>query len=132
VTQLSPTAGVIDVAGITIRYDNLEPLTDTSSAVNFTFTATSGGEEINVVDGPVVGGMQTTEINSGASGTFELLDFANKTNVTINTGGGTDIVTVNNPTPAAGLTTLTVNGDTAAETFRVTPSATIPYAVNGG
>jgi uncharacterized repeat protein (TIGR01451 family) len=133
VTQLSPNAGTIDVAGITIRYDDLEPLTDTSAAVNFFFTATAGGEEINVVDGPVVGGTtQTTEINSGMSGTFELLDFANKTNVTIDTGGGSDIVTVNNPNPAAGMATMTINGGAAAETFRITPSATIPYTVTGG
>ncbi|HWS73191.1 MAG TPA: hypothetical protein VN605_13830, partial [Thermoanaerobaculia bacterium] len=132
VRQLSSSAGIIDAGGVTIRYDNLEPLTDIAVATNYLFTATSGGEEINVVDGPVVSGTQTTEINSGASGTFELTDIANKQNVTINTGGGTDIVTVNNPNPGAGMATLTVNGDTAAERFNVTPSATIPYTVNGG
>ena len=132
IRQLSPSAGIIDVAGLTIRYDNLEPVNDTGSTTNYTFTATTGGEEINVVDGPVVGGTQTTQINSGASGTFELVNFANKTNVIVDTNGGSDLVTVNNPNPAVGLATLTVQGGALAESFRVTPSATIPYTINGG
>ena len=127
-TQLSPHDGVIDFGALQIRYFGLEPITDTTPSATFTINATAGGEEINVVDGAP----GTTQVNSGGSGTFESIDFANKTNVTINGVGGTDIFTVNNPNPATGLTTMTFNGTSATDTFRITPSATVRYTVTGG
>ncbi|HYO76123.1 MAG TPA: IPTL-CTERM sorting domain-containing protein [Thermoanaerobaculia bacterium] len=118
-THLSSSDGILDLGGITIRYANLEPITDTTASAAYTISATAGGEEINVVDG--AGG--TTQVNSGASGTFESIDFANKTNVTINGVGGADVFTVNNPTPAPGLATLTLNGTADTNTFRITPNS---------
>ena len=131
ITQLSPHDGIIDLEALQIRYAGLEPFTDTIGSVTLLFTATGGGEEINIIDGPP-GPPVTTQINSGASGTFELLNFANKTNVFIDGNGGADIYTLNNPNPAAGLAALTLQGSASAELFRVTPSTTIPYTVTGG
>jgi hypothetical protein len=91
-----------------IEFTGLEPVNDTVGAANFTFTAPVGATIINVVDGPIVG-VQTTQINDGGTGAFESLNFANKTNVTINGGSGVNTINVNIPTPAAGLTNLTVN-----------------------
>jgi fibronectin-binding autotransporter adhesin len=100
---LSSTDGVITQ---TITFSGLEPVSDTSSAATFVINATSGDEQINVVDGPSVGGFVTTQVNSGSSGTFELVNFANKINVTIDALAGIDTVTLNNPNPAAGLSSL--------------------------
>lgn len=132
VTHLSSSDGILDLGGLSVRYFNLEPVTDTIGSANYVITATAGGEEINVVDGPIVGTTQTTQVNSGLSGTFESIDFANKTNVTVNSGGGADLFTVNIPNPAAGLATLTLNGSADANTFTITPSATVPITVTGG
>src|SRR5581483_5858614 len=87
----------------TIIFTGLDPMTDLTIAPTFEVDGTSNGESINIVDGPVVGGTQTTEVNSGASGTFEKIDFANKTTVTVFGGpgagqvSGVDTFTVNNP-----------------------------------
>ena len=50
-------------------------------------------------------GFQTTQVSAP---TFESIRFANKTSVTIIGNGGADTLTFNNPTPAAGLSTLNV------------------------
>jgi hypothetical protein len=102
--------GKIVPDGVTIEYTNLTPIHDLSHAVNLTFNATDAADTVNVVDGPTVDNTRTTQIDSGTGGTFELLDFANKTNVTINGLGGADHSTVNNPSPAAGLRQLTIDG----------------------
>src|SRR5205823_71211 len=81
---------------------NLAPVNDLVAATNVTYNGTAAAEQINVVDGPVVAGTQTTQVNSGASGTFELVNFANKTNVTVAALAGVDTVTLNNANPAVG------------------------------
>jgi hypothetical protein len=121
--------GVIALDSTQIFYSNIEPVNDTTPAATFTINATPAGEQINVVDGPLVGGTQTTQVNSGASNTFELINFANKTNVTVNGLGGSDALTLNVNTPAVGLGSMTVNaggdaGDTATITAFKLPGGT--------
>ena len=96
-----------------IAFDHLTAVTDTSKVNHFAIDGTSAGESINVVNGPLVDGMQTTEVNSGASDTIQTIDFANKSEVTVNGNGGTDIFTVDNSLPAAGLNSLTLEGGTS-------------------
>lgn len=96
ITQLTPNDGDIDVDGLVIRYRNLEPITDTAPAVNYTINGTAGADSVTVTDGP--GG--TTTISSP---TFESVTFANKTNVVFDGMGGGDHVAFNNPNPATGL-----------------------------
>src|SRR5262249_48682567 len=77
---------------------------------------------------------QTTEVNSGTN-TFPKVDFANKSTATVAGGSGADTFTVNNPTPAAGLTTLNVNGGaTSGVTFNVktTPSPVTTNVLGAG
>ena len=75
------------------------------------------------MNGPIVGAFQTTQINSPTSA-FELINFANKTNVTINSGTPDQTIVVNNSTAATGLATLTVNS--AGGSDQVTITATPP------
>jgi hypothetical protein len=110
VTVKDGHSGRIQPDGVTIDFTNLTPIHDLTHAVNFTLNATDAADTINVVDGPTIENTRTTQINSGTAGTFELLDFANKTNVTVNALGGSDHVTVNNPNPAPGLQRLTIDG----------------------
>ena len=115
----SPGAGTItysDAAqsNVPITFSNLSPITDTVSSPSFVFNAPAGSTTVNVVDGPIVSGTQTTEINPGGTGAFERVDFANKTVATVNAAvsGATTTVTVS--LPAAGLSTLDVTKVAAA------------------
>lgn len=116
----APHAGVIELDGVPITYSNLTPIDDTVPAANFTFTAPAGATTINVTTGPVVAGFQTGQINDGGTAKFELLNFANKTNVTVNADPSTPTgLTLNLPTSATGLATLGVGGGAAGSVFNV-------------
>ena len=109
----------------TINFTGLSPVTDTVAALTFTIDATADADTINITDGP--GG--TTQVNSN---TFELINFANKTAVTINLLAGNDGVTIDATVAAAGLTSLTVNGGTEADTINVEQTiAGVTTTVNG-
>ena len=112
-------AGVIELDGARIAYSNLTPINDTVSAANFTFTAPATATAINVNTGPAVSGFQTDQINDGGTSQFELINFANKSNVTVNAApsSGTAL-TVNISAAATGLATLAVGGP-AGSTFDV-------------
>jgi uncharacterized repeat protein (TIGR01451 family) len=133
ITPTGPHAGTISLDGNVITFANLtKPITDTSTAANLSFNDPAAGEQINVVDGPIVttpdlpSGGQTTEVNSGAAGTFEAVDFADKTSVTVNGQGANDTLTLNNPHPAVGLTNLAVDGSGSNDTLTVGTATTLP------
>src|SRR5258708_19595480 len=77
---------------------------DTSPAANFAMDDANNSDTIAVVDGPIESGFQTTEVTT-ATDTFI---FANKTAVTIDGGNKGDSVVFDNPDPAAGMQSLTV------------------------
>jgi hypothetical protein len=108
-----PDAGTIrhEHNGVTqlIQFTGLEPVNDTVAVANFIFTAPNGATTVNIIDGPVVSGFQTTQINDGGTGQFESVNFANKTSVTVNGGPGINTFNINNPTKAVGLNNLTVD-----------------------
>ncbi len=137
-TATGPSSGSVSFGTSVITFSNISPITDTVTVTNFTFNATGGGELINIVDGPTVftvdclAGCQSTQINSG-SGSFELIDFAHKTNVIVNGAGGGDTIALNNPNLAEGLTSLTINGGLGSDTINVRRTiAALPVTVNGG
>ncbi len=111
-----PHAGVITLDDVPIVYSNLTPISDVSPAVNYTFNAfPSAAISINIIDGPTFMGFQTIQINDGGSSTFETTNIANKTNVTVDEPNNfADVYTLDYPTAADGLTTLTVAGGTTA------------------
>ncbi len=116
-------SGTVALDGKTIAYDGLSPIDDTVAAVNYTFNLTAGGETINIVNGGLVSGFQTNQINGGAAPTFELVNFANKTNVNVNALGGVDTITLNVTTAATGLATLTVDSGDGNDTVNVLNTA---------
>jgi hypothetical protein len=131
-TATGPGAGDIALAGGLIRFSNLTPVNDTVPVTNFTFTAPAASAALNVINGPVVSGFNTTQVNDLGSASFELINFANKTNVTLNSGTGSSIVSINNPVPASGLTMLTANGSPSSDSFSVKASASVTINLNGG
>lgn len=118
----------------TLNYTGLEPIDDLNVVTNYTINATNGLNFINVVNGPVVLGAQTTQVNDGAV-LFELVNFANKTNVTINALDGSDQIAINNSLKGVGLTTLIVNAGNGDDQFNISGPgivAGVGYTFNGG
>ena len=82
-----------------------------------TFNASAAaGDVVQIEDSPNLG---RSRIRS-ANGTFELLDYANKTNVAINGLGGGDTFNLTAVLTAPGLASLAVIGGASGDTFNVT------------
>jgi hypothetical protein len=112
-TPSSPSSGVIEYRGGTtgnanINYTGLEPIVDLVAAANLTVNGTAAGETISYTVG--------TAVANGlvSSATFESYEFSNKTSVTINSLGGDDTISLNNPNVPTGLTSLVVNAGAGA------------------
>jgi hypothetical protein len=102
-----PHSGTLTLDGSTITYTNLKPIIDTVLATNLTIKGTSNPDQINIVDDPngTENGFQATEVNSPS---FEKIEFANKSNVTVDGVDGADTFKLNYTNPAAGLNNLVV------------------------
>ena len=105
-----------------IEFSNLSPIFDTVTSSLLTFDAPASATTMNITFGPY----NTTEINDGGTGAFELIDFANKTEVTasINNPGATSTIGITDG--AAGLTTLNINSKAGSDTVDVVAA---PHAV---
>ena len=120
------TGGATGAAMLT--YANLEPITDTNVAANYTINGTAVADTINVVNGP----SGTTQVNSGGTPTFELINFANKTNVTVDALAGVDVIAVNFTAVPAGLTGLTIETGSGNDMVNVlaTPAGVTTNVIN--
>ncbi len=67
---------------------------------------------------------------SSEGGTFAPVSFANKANVTVSGAGGDDTFRLDNPTPAAGLYTLQIDGGTGNNTL-IGPNKTVTWYITG-
>src|SRR5258708_34293663 len=90
-------------------------IVDTAPASNFTIVDNHLAETIFVVDGPIESGFQTTELTF-FNGTLAYI-VANKTAVTIDGGAGGDALVFDNPHPATGMLSLTVQNLGAGSTL---------------
>jgi hypothetical protein len=124
-----PQSGTISLDDLVLRYAEIEPVNDTVPATNFTFNAPAAAARVGLVDGPGVSGFDTMQINDGGTGAFELINFANKTNVTIN-AGTSSAVTVDVGRNAAGASSLAVNAGAGPSSFDLR-NAPLPMTVTG-
>jgi hypothetical protein len=85
----------------TVFFEDLEPVLDLVPAALLTIHATPTGNAINY-SGLVTTGFVTIDEH-------ESIEFANKTNVTIEAGSGADTIGVNSPITPTGLTGITIN-----------------------
>lgn len=126
-TASGPSSGTISLTGTgLITYTNLSPIDDSLNVANMVFNATAGPETIQLENSPIAG---RSRIRS-ASGTFELVDFANKQNLTVNALGGGDTINLTATATAPGLVNLTVNGGDGADAFNVA-TTTVATTLNG-
>ncbi len=128
---------VFDPSGTptTITFTGLEPIDDLI-IVNGTFTiaAPDTTNEINIIDGPQLFGEKTIQVNSGATPTFELVNFANKKTVVIEGSAEEDVFTLfttDGEAPDLILSMLLVGG-AKDDIFIVRPSKDFPVNVEGG
>jgi hypothetical protein len=113
-----------------IDFVGLEPVIDLVVAATAIVNATNADNAINYSQGSVATrGLVSVD-------DLETYEFANKTNLVINAGAGSDTVNLNNPTTPTGLTgnitvnggdptasdTIIVNGTIGADTIQYTPS----------
>jgi hypothetical protein len=122
----SPGSGTIvlstNSATTTFDFFRLSPINDTTPATNYTFTAPASASVVDLTNGPTIGGVVTDTISSGDNPpAFELVNFGNKTNVTI------DVTAMTNPTvdntitvPATGLQSLQVVTNGSGQTITIT------------
>ena len=96
-----------------IEYVGLEPISSTINATHVTLNFSGVGETITVTDPG--GGMTTVDSNVGGESTT----FLNPTTtLTVNAGGGVDVVDVNSLT-LTGSTSFVINGEGDADTLEV-------------
>lgn len=131
-TTTGASSGGIKIDAGNLTYSNLGGITDLAPAVNIDFLAPAATTTVNVVNGPVVGGVQTMEVNGGASPAFLAADLGNKQHVTVDTNTGDDTLTMDVTAAPAQLSTLFLNTDQGADTVNIlaTP-ASVLTSVNG-
>lgn len=117
-----PGAGTITYSDSTnssvpIAFSNLSaPITDVVASSSYFFTSPSTVTTVNVVDAATPG---QTEINAGTTGTFETVDFAGKTAVTVNANVAGATTTVNVTSPSSAMAELFVDSGAGNETIDV-------------
>lgn len=130
-----PHSGSIKLGPTRVVYTDIAPVTDTVNASALTILDPFAGDQLDVVDGPTAGGEPTTQVKS-SNASFETFNFANKTSVTVDASGGGQTVTLNNPVPAAGLTTLSLDDTRTSSgsptTFAVQTTSVTTNVVGGG
>jgi Metallo-peptidase family M12/RTX calcium-binding nonapeptide repeat (4 copies) len=127
-----------------VTFSNVQAVTDTLTlssyqltativlAPSFAFNGTAAADRIRIGDDHGLPVPQDDLITSDNGG-FAPLYFANKANVYVHGLGGTDTLTVNFLTPAAGLSTLTVDGGADNDTLNVQSVASgVALTANGG
>jgi hypothetical protein len=115
------------LAWVSVGISHAGIIIDTTPAAGLVFNDTTPNDLISILNGPIANGFQTIEIST----TLVTYDFANKVNVTVN-GTGNAAIDIDFSVAAAGLTDLIVNGGNGSDFFTVTPSAAIPFTINGG
>ncbi len=131
-TATGPGAGNIDLDGSTIGFTGLSPVIDTVSVTNYTFNAPAAPNTISLTPTTANGLPGTLIASADTPPGFESAAIANKTNVTVNSTGPLDAtVSVNDPGVTQGLATLTINtgGGTDFVTLIATPTGA-PVTVN--
>ena len=105
----------------TLNFFGLSPINDTAPATSYIFTAPASASVINLSNGPTVGGVVTDTIASGDNpSAFELVNFGNKTNVTIDVTAMTNPIVNNTITvPATGLQSLQVVTNASGQTITI-------------
>ena len=126
--------------GTSLDYTGLQPINDTTPAVNYTFNDFGNPDQsFSATNGPTVMGFDTVQFTNTPTPptplNFETTTVANKTNIVFNTTTAAGITgTVNIPTPSTGLATMTFNTPTGGDnavSFVNTPPGVVTSLFGG-
>ena len=114
--DVNPVEAGLDMV---INFDNLEPVVDLVVALNLEVNANAGDNQITYSAGPN-SGLVAAPFNGNPTGEvsidgFEILEFANKTNLDIEALDGDDTVVANNFELPLGLESITIRGGNGAD-----------------
>jgi hypothetical protein len=125
---LNANDGNVDVDGLIIDYVGLEPITDMLLATHRVFNFGSGNDNITFDDG---GDGDDGISRLSSVGSSETVEFANPTgDLTINSAGGNDTISLNSPDSMFSVP-LTANAGDGDDVINVTPTTNFAITVNG-
>jgi hypothetical protein len=110
--------GSTNHGGQLIQFTGVETVNDVSAAQSYSLTTTNNNDIVEVIDGPSVNGVSTTRYRS-TNGSFGEFNIGNKSNVTFNTAGGVDQITLDNPAASSGLHDLRIDSGVGEDTVNV-------------
>ena len=120
----APKSGLISEisagGGMSVNFEDVDSVFSDIPSNLLIVNGTSESEAISYGQGTFLG-----SVGSVAVGSFPALEFGRKTTLLINGVGGSDEISLNNPTVLTGLTSITVNGGdpTASDTLVVNGTA---------
>jgi hypothetical protein len=109
-----------------VYFQNVEPVWDNVAATDFTVNGTAANDTISSIVGAGGGVFTGTTAKITVDG-FGSIEFNNKTSLTINSLGGSDTISLNNPITPVGLTSIAIQGGDPT----VTPGDTLKYLSAG-
>ena len=116
---------------VEIRFTGLAPIVDTVTVARLTVNSTDDGNTITIDNGTAPRLKVTVDA-------FELIEFNNKTTLTINAGDGVvggdgaDTINLNFTNTPAALTSVTINADESDDTINVLRTAVLTNVDAGG
>lgn len=139
-TATDAGSGTISFDGSIVAFTNIEPIDDTVPVGSLSVNLPAGDQTVRISDyidfGDPAPTFVKTEIASSALNPgFESIRFANKTEVTVATQGGNDVISLDNSTPATGLATLRIRAGAGNDEVRVSRlgfADGVTYDIDGG
>jgi hypothetical protein len=140
-TATSSNSGSANLGGQIANFSTTERIDHVKLAAAVTYDLTFADDSAQIVDGPVVNGVDTTQINS-LSDTFPTMNVGNLTGLgllQVSGQGGSDRFRLDNPDAGDGILGISLFGhnpggvgdDGQVDRFIVTPSLLVPYFVDG-
>ena len=126
VPRLARTSAIV-IGGVTqtVAFTGLASVLDTVAGP-LTVAGTAANDVVHYGPGSVAtNGLVTV-------GSFESIEFSNKTTLSLATGSGDDTITVNNPSTPTGLTTIAVDGGPGNDTLVVNALGNVVNVATAG
>ncbi|MGR9074283.1 MAG: hypothetical protein ACU833_14585 [Gammaproteobacteria bacterium] len=123
-TYHNDTDGVIHLDGSAVVYTGLEPVIDITPSANLTVNGTHAGNAITYSQSPVNSNGLVSIDN------FETIEFANKTQLTINGQNGSDDIVINYADTPPGLAKIVVNGGNGDDNIVLAVDSPVDVEIN--
>lgn len=110
--------GVLNGDEMIVDFTGLDPVDTSTVAVNFDVFLTGGVDDVRFEDGGLLAGFLSVRVVD-VGGTFETFRYTNKTNITIDSLGGNDILTSSDAAVGNGEVSRTLIGNDGDDLFQL-------------